>query len=120
MKPPVLEDKMNLSRQYLYDMENLAGKLTGEFASIPYEVFSGDPLQIDAAVRRLTIMKERWDTMPPEGKRGLAIVNWPAVTGRWDRKAARFKNVDVRQVYDTITKKLPEMSGKIQELIKGH
>ncbi len=110
---------MSLAGLYLYDIGKLTEQLIKEFDAVPYEKFAADNERIESAVRRLVIMRERWSWLRPNVKRELVPIDWRAVTGTWDRKAARFEGVDSKKLWETIVQKLPEMNKKVEELLKG-
>jgi uncharacterized protein with HEPN domain len=110
---------MSVAGLYLYDIGKLAEKLSKEFDSLPYEKFAEDAEKVESAVGRLVIMKERWDWLPRRGQEQLTPIDWPAVTGRWDRQAGRHAGIDTKQLWETIKQKLPEVSSKVEELLKS-
>ena len=109
---------MSVAGTYLYDIGQLADKLTKEFATLLYEEFVEDTNKIESAVMRLAVMKEGWAWLPREMQQELVSIDWRAVTGTWDRKAGRHVGIDSKQLWETIVRKLPEMSSKVEELLK--
>jgi len=109
---------MSVAGLYLYDIGKLAEKLSKEFGALPYEKFAEDTEKIESAVRSLVIMKERWSWLRPNVRQQLVPIDWCAVTGKWDRKTGRHVGVDAKQLWETIAQKIPEMSGKAEELLK--
>ena len=103
---------------YLYDIGQLADKLTREFADLPYEKFAEDTNKIESAVMRLAIMKEGWAWLPSEIRQELVQIDWCAVTGKWDWQARRHVGIDSKQLWETMVRRLPEMSRKVEELLK--
>ena len=110
---------MSLAGLYLYDIGKLAEALVGELGTVPYDKFAGDNAKTDSAVRRLTIMRERWSWLRPQVKKELPAIDWRAVTGAWNREAGRYDGVDVKQLWETIVQKLPEINKKVEELLKS-
>lgn len=110
---------MSAAGTYLYDIGQLADKLTREFATLPYEKFSEDAKKIESAVMRLVVMREGWTWLPIEIRQELVQIDWCAVTGKWDREARRHVSIDSKQLWETIVWKLPEMIRKVEELLKG-
>jgi uncharacterized protein with HEPN domain len=109
---------MSVAGLYLYDIGKLAEKLSKEFGALPYEKFAEDTKNIESAVGRLVIMKERWTWLPRNVRQELVPIDWCAVTGKWDRKAGRHLGVDSKRLWETIVQKLPEMNRKAEELLK--
>ncbi len=109
---------MSVAGLYLYDIGKLAEKLVKEFGSLPYEKFTEDTKTIESAATRLVILKERWDWLPSAVRQQLTPINWRPVTGTWDQKAGRHVGIDSKQLWETIVWKLPEMSRKVEELLK--
>jgi uncharacterized protein with HEPN domain len=110
---------MSVAGLYIYDIGKLAEKLNKEFGSLPYEKFSEDTEKIESSARRLVIMKERWTWLPGQVRQQLTQIDWPAVTGTWDRQAGRHVGIDTKQLWETIVQKLPEVSRKTQELLQS-
>ena len=110
---------MSVAGLYLYDIGKLAEKLSKEFGSLPYEKFAEDTEKVESAVGRLVVMKERWDWLPRRVQGQLTPIDWPTVTGRWDRKTGRHAGIDTKQLWETIKQKLPEVSRKVEELLKS-
>ena len=115
-----INDRMNLARLFLYDMNKLIDSLTGEFASLPQDKFAGDARKTESALRRMEIMKERWSLLPCEVRRELNGIDWRAAAGRWNRAASGHDSVDPKYLWEIITQRLPEMKTKIEDLLKGH
>ncbi len=109
---------MSVVEPYLHDIGRLAEKLTREFAPLPYEKFVEDTNKVESAVMRLAVMKEGWTWLPSEIRQELVPIDWRAVTGTWDRKAGRHVSIDSKQLWETIVQRLPEMSRKVEELLK--
>jgi uncharacterized protein with HEPN domain len=109
---------MSVAGLYLYDIGKLAEKLSNEFGALPYEKFTQDTKKIESAVMRLLIMKEGWIWLPRTIRQELALIDWRAVTGKWDRKAGRHVGFDPKQLWETIVEKLPEVSRKVEDLLK--
>ncbi len=110
---------MTVASSYLHDVGRLAEKLTREFGALPYEKFAEDASKTESAVMRLLIMKEGCTWLPRKIRQQLVSIDWHAVTGHWDRHAARHVGFDQRKLWETIVQKLPEMSAKIEEMLKG-
>ncbi len=110
---------MSVTGPYLNDIGQMADKLTREFAALSYEKFTEDAERIESALVRLAIMKEGWTWLPPEIRQELVQIDWRALAGKWDWQGHRHVGVDLRQLWETITWRLPEMSKKVEELLKG-
>ncbi len=109
---------MSIAIPYLCDIGQLADKLTKEFATLPYEEFAEDTEKIESAVMRLVIMKEGWTWLPSEIRQELVPIDWRAVTGKWDWQARRHVGIDTKELWETIVWRLPEMSRKVEGLLK--
>ena len=110
---------MSVAGLYLYDIGKLAEKLSKEFGTLPHDKFAEDTNKTESAARRLAIMEERWSWLPRRVREQITPIDWRAVTGKWDRKAGRHVGVDSKQLWETIVQKLPEMSRKVEELLKS-
>ena len=110
---------MSVAGFYRYDSGKRAGMLYQEFGSSPRDKLAEDSEKTESAVRRLVIMKERWDRLPRTIRVQLAPIEWPAVTGTWERNAGRHVGVDTKELWETVIEKLPEMSRKTEELLKS-
>ncbi len=108
---------MRVGGIYLYDIGKLADKLTREFGRLSYEKFAQDAGKIESAIVRLLIMKEGWTWLPRKVRQELVQINWRAVTGRWDWHTGRHVGLDVRQLWETIVQKLPQVRNKVEELL---
>ncbi len=110
---------MNTNGPYLYDVGKLAEKLAKDFGALPYEKFAEDSRKIESAIMRILMIKEGWALSPNSIRRQLAPIEWRAITGKWDGRTGRHVGLDLKQLWETIVLKLPEMHAKIQELLKG-
>ena len=110
---------MSVVEPYLHDIGRLAAKLTREFAPLPYEKFVEDTNKIESAVMRLAVMKGGWTWLSSEIQQELVPIDWRVVTGTWDRKAGRHVGIDSEQLWETLVQRLPEMSRRVEELLKG-
>ena len=109
---------MSIVGLYLCDIKQLADKLAREFASLPFEKFAEDIQKIESAVVRLAIMREGCSSLPDAIQESLVQIDWPAVIGKWDWQARRHVDIDQKELWETILRKLPEMSRNVQELLK--
>ena len=110
---------MNITGIYLCGIGQLADKLTKEIGALPYEKFAEDTEKIESAILRLAIMKEGWTWLPGEMQQELTPIDWAAVAGKWDWGSRKHVDIDVKQLWETIVRRLPEMSRKVEELLKG-
>ena len=108
---------MSVAGPYLCDIGQLAERLTREFAALPYEKFAEDTEKIESAIVRLAVMKEGWAWLPSEIRHELGQVDWGAVTGKWDWQMRRHVGIDSKQLWETVVRRLPEMSRKVVELL---
>ncbi len=97
----------------------MADKLTKEIAVLPYEKFAEDMEKIKSAVVRLAIIYEEWTWLPGELQQRLTPIDWAAVAGKWEWRSHKHVDIDVRQLWETIVWRLPEMTRKVEELLKG-
>ncbi|HVN22866.1 MAG TPA: hypothetical protein VMT71_02765 [Syntrophorhabdales bacterium] len=109
---------MDTTGMYLCGIGQLADKLAKEIAAVPYEKFAEDTEKIESVLVRLAIMKEGWTWLPGEIQQELTAIDWSAVAGKWDWQSRKHVDIDVRQLWETIMWKLPEMSRKVGELLR--
>jgi len=105
---------------YLCGIGQLADRLAREIATLPYEKFAEDTGKIESAVVRLAVMKEGWTWLPGELQQELTPIDWSAVAGTWDWQARKHVGIDLKQLWETIVWRLPEISRKVEELLQGH
>jgi uncharacterized protein with HEPN domain len=109
---------MSVTGSYLNDIGQLADKLTKEFAALPFDQFVQDTKKIESAVMRLTIIREGCTCLPSALQEELVNIDWCTVAGRWDWQERRHVGIDSRQLWETLVWRLPQMSRKVQELLK--
>jgi len=108
---------MSLEGLYLYEIGQLADKLTKEFSSLSYEEFAEDEEKIESAVVRLAIMREGWTWLPIDVRQELVQINWQAIAGKWNWQAHRHLGVDSRELWETLVLRLPQMGREVEELM---
>ncbi len=109
---------MRIAGLYLNDIARVAQNIAREFGGLSYDKFVADMNKIESAITRLLIIKEGWQWLPNNLQQELTSIDWHAVTGEWNPKTGRHAGLDLKALWETIRQKLPEMSRKIEEVLK--
>jgi len=99
----------------IFDNENKVIKFT---EGITYEDFVNNDEKIYAVVRALEIIGEAAKNIPKDVRKKYSNVPWKKITGMRDKIAHEYFGIDIKIVWTTATKDIPQLKEEIQKVVK--
>ena len=97
-------DAINLIEEYLKDKS--------------YEEFKNNRMLQDAVIREIEIIGEAAKNLSKEFRNKQSDIPWRQIAGMRDKLIHGYFGVDLDAVWDTATRDIPSLKGKLQEIIK--
>lgn len=105
------------SRVYLEDILTACARVRRYLSGMTRAALAQDEKTVDAVVRNLEIIGEAVKQLPAD-VRGLAPnVEWRKIAGLRDILIHAYFGVDLDILWDVATNKVPELEGRVMELI---
>ena len=102
---------------YLEDILDEIARIELLLVDLDYEQFVADFRNHYAAVRALEIIGEATKRLPPEVREAYSQIPWREMAGMRDRIIHGYDSVDLRIVWETVTKRIPELKGMIAAIL---
>ncbi|MBI4079497.1 MAG: DUF86 domain-containing protein [Candidatus Levybacteria bacterium] len=103
---------------YLEDVIKSSNLIVKYIEGVTKEAFENDVVRQDAVTRRLEIIGEAIKRLPPEFRQEHPEIAWKKATGMRDILIHAYDEVDLDQVWDTITKVLPLFIKQVKKLLE--
>jgi len=87
-------------------------------ANMEVDDFKKDRKTIDAVVRNFEIIGEASRNIPEEIKNKYIDIDWKGIIGLRNRIAHEYFGVSVKIVWEIIKNDLPQLKGKIKQILK--
>ncbi|GBF33645.1 hypothetical protein DCCM_2751 [Desulfocucumis palustris] len=87
--------------------------------SVTKETFFESVLVQDAVIRRIEIIGEATKKLSTELRDKYSYIQWRLIAGMRDVLIHEYFGVDLKLVFDTVTKKIPKLKEQIEEIIKA-
>ena len=105
-------------RVYLDDIAESIEKIENYTQGKSWSDFERDTELQDAVLRRFEIIGEAVNHIPSEVKEKHPGVEWKKASGARNIFAHEYFGVNLKRVWDTVTKDLPELKKQIQKIIQ--
>jgi uncharacterized protein with HEPN domain len=103
-------------RHYIADILHSVERIQKAVAAETYESFAQDEDIQDIVMRRFQIIGEAAKKIPDDKKAGFSDVPWQKVISLRNIVVHEYGYVDLKVVWDTIHKHLPELKTRLSEL----
>ena len=104
--------------EYIRHMLDEIDYILNWISDMDYETFVKDETLKRAFVRSIEIIGEASKKLPDDIKAMQSDIEWRKVTGMRDRLIHDYFGVDYTIVWDVAANKLPDLRGKLQNLLK--
>ncbi len=106
------------TRKFLEDMVFSMDRITLTVEGISDLEFKYDMEKQDAVMWRLTIIGEAASNIPKELRDKYPAVDWKGVIGMRNLAVHEYFGVEIKDIWDTIVKSLPELRAKINIILE--
>ncbi len=103
---------------YIEDVLNAINKILNFVKDMSYEDFSQDDKTIFAVIRGIEIIGEAVKNIPEDIKIKYPEIPWKGIAGMRDKLIHAYFGVDVKVVWDTIKKRIPEIKPLFEKILK--
>jgi uncharacterized protein with HEPN domain len=103
---------------YINDIIEAIEKALDFIKDMSYEDFVKDEKTIFAVVRAIEIIGEAVKNIPEELKTKYNKIPWKAMSGMRDKLIHAYFGIDVKVVWDTVKKRLPDLKFLFEEIRK--
>ena len=102
----------------LEDILEAGNKILDYTHGLSFEDFSGDVKTVDAVIRNFEIVGEASNLLPDEIKERYPAIDWYRIKGFRNRIVHDYFGVDLRIVWKIINDQLPDLTSKINSILK--
>ncbi len=95
---------------FIEDIVNAMNKALKFVEGMNYEEFAKDDKTVFAVVRAIEIIGEAVKNIPEDIRREYPEIPWKGMAGMRDKVIHGYFGVDIKVVWDTVNKRIPELS----------
>jgi uncharacterized protein with HEPN domain len=103
---------------YLTDISESIASIRTYVGDHTFKEFSGDPMRVDAVVRRFGIIGEAVKNLDPALKDRFPGTDWKAVAGFRHTLIHGYFGIDMEILWDIIVNKIPALQDEIAVIIE--
>ena len=101
---------------YLSDIGECIKNIEQYTQNLTFEKFKNNKMAIDAVIRNLEIIGEAANNIPAEIKAKYSDVPWHRIIGMRNKVIHEYFGVDVKILWETIKKRIPELKKVINKI----
>jgi len=102
---------------FIEDIVNAMNKALRFVEGMSFEEFSKDDKTIFAVIRAIEIIGEATKNIPDEIKKAYPEIPWKGMAGMRDKVIHGYFGVDLKVVWDTVTKRIPEIKELFERML---
>ncbi len=102
---------------YLTDILDAAENAERFLAGMGIDEFLADAKTSYAVIRALTIIGEAAKRIPPSVRKQYPEIPWRAVAAMRDKVTHDYFGVDLRRVYETVRREIPELRRAVERMV---
>jgi len=103
---------------FIEDIINAMNKALKFVEDLSYEEFTGDDKTIFAVIRAIEIIGEAVKNIPEDIRKKYPEVPWKGMAGMRDKVIHGYFGVDIKVVWDTVKKRIPEVKPLFERMLK--
>ena len=105
---------------YVEDILDAMDKAETAITGVEYSRFAADFMINFVVIRALEIIGEATKRLPSSLRDQYPEVPWKDMAGMRDRIIHGYDNVDLRIVWDVVTKEIPQVKAHIRQILKDY
>ena len=105
---------------FIEDILDAIAKAEAMLSGVDFETFEDDYQLNFAVVRALEIIGEATKRLPESVRDQYSEIPWKDMAGMRDRIIHGYDAVNLRIVWDTVKKRIPEIKPKIQQILNDY
>jgi len=103
---------------YLKDIKNAVNSIESFTKNMTFTQFQSDDKTSSAVIRKFEIIGEATKNIPNSIREKHSHIPWKDIAGMRDRLIHAYSEVDLKLVWMTIKKRLPELKSVIEEILR--
>ncbi len=103
---------------FIEDIVNAMSKALKFVEGMSYEEFAKDDKTVFAVVRAIEIIGEAVKNIPEDIRREYPEIPWKGMAGMRDKVIHGYFGVDIKVVWDTVKKRIPEVKPLFMKMLK--
>jgi len=103
---------------FIEDIINAMNKALKFVEDLSYVEFTGDDKTIFAVIRAIEIIGEAVKNIPEDIRKKYPEVPWKGMAGMRDKVIHGYFGVDIKVVWDTVKKRIPEVKPLFERMLK--
>ena len=103
---------------YLKDINNSIISIENFIKNMNFEQFKSDDRTSSAVIRKLEIIGEATKKIPQNIKEQNPQIPWKDIAGMRDKLIHAYSDVDLKLVWKTIQKRVPELKSFIEKMLE--
>ena len=103
---------------FVEDIRDAMGKIERYIKELDYNEFIEDEMVIDAVIRNLEVIGEASTNIPERIRKKYLAIPWKRMIGLRNIMIHGYFGVDLRIIWEIITRNLPETRPFIEEMLK--
>ena len=103
---------------FIEDVINAMNKALKFVEGVSYEEFAKDDKTIFAVIRAIEIIGEAVKNIPENTRKEYPEIPWKGMAGMRDKVIHEYFGVDIKVVWDTVKKRIPEVKPLFERMLK--
>ena len=103
---------------FIEDIINAMNKALKFVEGMSYEEFAKDDKTVFAVIRAIEIIGEAVKNIPEDIRKKYPEIPWKGMAGMRDKVIHGYFGVDIKVVWDTVKKRIPELKPLVEKMLE--